>query len=406
MKILQINTVCGWGSTGRIVLDLAETLIDSGHDCFIAYGQKSTDYKNSFKIGTYFENKWHNIGSRLYDRQGNFTQNGTRRLIEWIKKINPDIIHLHNLHGNYLNFKILFDFLKSSKIPVVWTLHDCWPFTGHCAYFDYVNCNKWKILCNNCPNKRNYPSSLFIDQSTRNYLQKSLYFNSIRDKLVLVAPSIWLSERVKESFLKDCNIKVINNGINLNVFTTRDTTLVRKKLGIRDECVLLGVASDGFYGRKGLNYFLQLDQRLDESFKIILIGATKKDISKISEKIIAIKRTQNSIELSEYYSMADLYINPTLEDNFPTTNLEALACGTPVITFDTGGSGETIDEKSGRVIKKGDEKELTSTIINQGNNLKILYADHCRKRASRLFDKEKRYRNYMSLYKEISGKHD
>lgn len=401
MKVFQINTVSGWGSTGRIVTDLAETINRAGHECFIAYGQKQSHYEKSYKIGSRIENNIHNLGSRLFDAQGYFTRNGTKRLTRYISEINPDVIHLHNVHGNYLNIEILFKYLASIRTPVVWTLHDCWPFTGHCAYFDYVNCNKWETLCFSCPNKKAYPPSIIIDNSRRNYLFKKELFNLLNPKLALVTPSIWLSQRIGNSFLRQNSTVVINNGIDLNIFRKRDASRLKNKFKIEDECVILGVSSDGFTGRKGLEYFTEMSKNLGNEFKILLVGTTKQDNKHLNDRIISIKRTQDPAELAELYSLADLFVNPTLEDNFPTTNLESLACGTPVITFNTGGSPEALDYDSGRIVKKADTNALIKTVLEMGKKFKREHSDQCRRRATDFYDKDSRYADYLHLYCEM-----
>lgn len=401
MKVLQINTVCGIGSTGRIVTDLAKAIIGNGDECYVAYGQKATSYERSFKIGSKLENHLHNIGSRLFDKQGFYTVAGTRKLISYIESINPDVIHLHNLHGNFVNIQILFEFLEIADIPVVWTMHDCWAFTGHCAYFDFIDCPKWRTQCNNCPNKHSYPTSYFIDSSETNFTRKKDLFNKVKN-MTIVTPSNWLAELIKQSFLSKYEVQVINNGIDTDIFNIRNTNQLRDKLKITNQIILLGVSAEGFTGRKGLTYFIKLAADLPSTYKIVLLGASKSDKSQLPDNVISIARTENIMQLAEYYSLADVFINPTLEDNFPTTNLEALACGTPIVTFQTGGSPESIDKKTGIVVAKNDYNNLLKAILSANTQLKKENYLTCRNKAVEYFDKTTMYQKYLQLYKEIS----
>lgn len=397
MKVIQINTVSGYGSTGRIVVDLTNEIVKHGNAAFIAYGQKDSSYTNSFRIGTSLENKWHNILSRVFDRQGFFTIRGTKKLIKHIVEINPDIIHLHNLHGNYININILFKFLAQSEIPVIWTLHDCWPFTGHCAYFDYVSCHKWVGGCYECPLSKSYPQSIFLDNSTSNYNIKKSLFNGVSN-MTIVTPSEWLARLVKKSFLSKYDVTVINNGIDSNMFHIRNIDALRMKLGLENKIVLLGVSAEGFEGRKGLKYFKELAATLSSSYQLILIGASKNDFKELPQNVIAISRTNNITQLAEYYSLADIFLNPTLEDNFPTTNLEALASGTPVITFNTGGSPEVVDETTGLVVDKMDSEGLLNAVLRMNNQFKKTNSINCRNKAVDYYDRKLMHEKYQNLY--------
>lgn len=399
MKVLQINTVFETGSTGRIAYDLANAINMNGDECFVAYGQGHTTYEKSFKIGTKLENHFHNLFSRLFDKQGLYTKKGTNKLIQYIKLIKPDIIHLHNLHGNYLNIEILFNYLETADVPVVWTLHDCWPFTGHCAYFDFINCNKWMVECSICPSIHSYPTSFFIDNSKTNYSIKKFLFNKIT-KLTIVTPSLWLKTAANQSFLKKFETKVINNGINTDIFKPRDVNTLRQKLDLGDKIILLGVSAEGFEGRKGLKYFIELIDALNDSFKLILIGVKNNELEKIPKKVVTITRTNNTNELAEYYSLADIFLNPTLEDNFPTTNLEALACGTPIITFNTGGSPEVIDKNTGKVVEKTNGIAFLNAVIEMNSQFKLNNTLLCREKAIVKYDKTVMYQEYLHLYQQ------
>lgn len=395
MKVLQINSVCGYGSTGRIVTDIYESLKEQGHDCFIAYGRgNASKGMSTIKIGTNVDNYVHLANTRLFGKHGFASVNATKEFLEKVKNYDPDVIHLHNIHGYYINIELLFNYLKEANKPVVWTLHDCWSFTGHCAYFEYADCKKWKEKCCNCPQKKAYPQSIFIDNSKYNYIKKKKIFNGVKN-MIVITPSKWLAYLVNESFLKNYEVRVINNGIDLDVFRQKDRNIFRKKYNLEDKFLILGVANI-WEERKGFQYFLELSNRIDNNSRIILIGLNDKQLKQLPQNVIGMKRTNNVEELVEIYSAADVYVNPTLEDNFPTTNLEALACGTPVITFDTGGSIECIDEKCGVVVPKGDKDKLFQTLqILRKNNLEEM---ECINR-SRLFDKNDRYKDYINLYR-------
>lgn len=394
MKILQINSVCGIGSTGRIATDIHNILVEQGHESYIAYGRdlpKNCD--NAIKIGTKIDNYTHVAKTRVLDKHGFGSIQATKEFINKIKDIDPDIIHLHNIHGYYINVEILFNYLKEANKPVVWTLHDCWSFTGHCAYFDYVGCDKWKTGCYSCPEKKAYPSSLIFDNSKNNYLNKKEIFTGVKN-LTIVTPSQWLANLVQESFLNEYPVNVINNGIDLNTFRP-DAGDFRKKFNLNGKFIILGVASV-WDRRKGLKYFVELADKVSEDEVIVLVGLTEKQMNQIPENIIGITRTNNVEELVDIYSSADVFVNPTLEDNFPTTNLEALACGTPVVTFDTGGSPESISNNTGIKIPKIHRKDLYQIIRRS----KSFSSKACEIRGSE-FNKNNLFQKYITIYKNL-----
>ena len=357
MKVLQINSVCGIRSTGRICTDLADVLLQDGHECMIAYGRESVPEKYrkiAVRIGNDLDAKMHALQSRIFDNAGFGSKRATEKFIDWVKKYDPDIIHLHNIHGYYINVEILFNYLAEFNKPVVWTLHDCWAFTGHCAYYSYVKCDKWKTGCFNCTQKKRYPSSLLWDASKQNWQKKKALFTSVKN-MTLVTPSKWLANEVKKSFLSNYPMKVIANGIDLDVFKPTPSDF-KEKNGFVGKKIILGVASS-WSECKGLKDFIELSKILDEKYKIVLVGLSGNQIKELPENVMAISRTNNVKELAEIYTAADIFFNPTYEDNFPTVNLEAQACGTPVITYRTGGSVESVPEEN--VVEQGDFTKLT-----------------------------------------------
>lgn len=399
MKILQINSVCGIGSTGRIATDIHRVLIAEGHESHIAFGRDiPSNCENSIRIGKKTDNYNHVILTRIFDRHGFGSKRATQHFIEVVAKINPDIIHLHNIHGYYINIELLFEYLKEANKPVVWTLHDCWAFTGHCSHFDYIGCDKWKIGCYGCPQKKSYPSSILMDNSKDNFIKKKELFTGVNN-LTIVTPSKWLAGLVRESFLNQYPIKVINNGIDLDVFKPTKSNF-RQKYNLENKFIILGVAN--IWGRnKGYDYLIELSKKLYKDEIIVMVGVTDKQKNELPDNIVGITRTNSTKELAEIYSSSDVFINPTLSDTFPTTNLESLACGTPVITFNTGGSIETIDDKTGIVIEKEDYEGLYKAIKKIKFKGKDNYAEECIMRARKLYNKNHRFSDYVNLYKEV-----
>ncbi len=404
MKILQINRSVNTGSTGRITEGIGQALQKKDHKSYIAYKKKGSLESSSslIHIGNHLGFYMHGLKTRLMDKHGFGSKRATQKLVKKIERINPDAIGLHNLHGYYLNIEVLFTFLKKEQKPVIWTLHDCWPFTGHCSFFDYVGCEKWKTECHNCPLYDKYPSSWYVDNSRDNFYRKKTLFNGL-DNLMIVTPSYWLKKLVEQSFLANYSVEVIHNGIDLKQFKPVNAADLKSKYNLQGKNVILGVASV-WDRRKGLKYFIELSKQLNNDYKIILIGLSKKMINKLPENIIGIPRTENIDELVSFYSAADVFVNPTLVDNFPTTNLEALACGTPVITFNTGGSPEAIDDQTGVVVEKDDAQQLLQAILQINQTEKNAYCNLCRERAIRFFNEADRYQDYINLYQQMVNK--
>jgi len=398
MNVLQINTVFKQGSTGYIVYNIHQKLLSLNHKSFAGYGRGIWQEDNLIKISNKLDMYIHGIGTRIFDKHGLYSKKATQEFLKKIDKLDIDIFHLHNIHGYYLNYPLLFEYLKNKQKPVIWTLHDCWAFTGHCSHYDYIGCDKWQNECYKCPQKSRYPASFIFDNSLENFRLKKKYFTSL-DNLIIVTPSNWLANEVQKSFLAKYDIRVIYNGIDLNVFKPVKSDF-RKKYNLEDKFLILGVANV-WEERKGFDYFIELSHILKSNEVIILVGLNDKQLQKLPKNIIGIKRTQNQKELVQIYSNVDVFVNPTLEDNFPTTNLESLACGTPVVTFDSGGSSETIDENCGKVVEKGDLDKLYKAIGEVKKNGKDFYRNHCIDRAKKYFDKEMMIEKYVKLYKEI-----
>ncbi len=361
MRILFINSVCGIRSTGRIVTELFEKLSSEGNECRIAYGRETAPEKYkavSYKIGTDLSVRLSGLKARIFDNEGFNAKKETERFIEWADEFNPDILWLHNLHGYYINIDLLFAWIKSRpKMEVRWTLHDCWAFTGHCAYFSMKNCEKWKTHCENCPQKSEYPKSIFKDNSRNNFEKKCLAFTGV-ENIKLIAPSKWLAGLVGESFLKNYPIEVRYNTIDKSVFKPTPSNF-REKYSLHNKTVVLGVASV-WNERKGYGDFLELSKKLDEGYKLVLVGLSKGQLKRLPKKIIGLEKTDSARELAEIYTAADVFLNLTYEDNYPTVNLEAFSCGTPCITYRTGGSVESV--KPDFVAERGDLEAVIEKI--------------------------------------------
>ena len=389
--LLIINITCNQGSTGKIAEQVGVLMQNKGWNVYYAHGARRVNPSQlkTIPFSSVRAEYMHALRSRLFDEDGLGSEKETRFLVEQIKIIKPDIIHIHNIHGYYLNYKILFEYLNNTNIQVVKTLHDCWDFTGHCTHFVTANCEKWKSECFDCPlSKKLYP---LIDRSTRNYRLKKKYIVG-NHNLHLVPVSHWLEGLLRQSMYKGKDIRVIQNGIDLSVFKP----FVKENDG---KFKIIGVANV-WNDNKGYPDVLLLRKKLDlDLFDITLVGLSQKQIKELPKGINGIASTSNQEELAELYSLSDVLINPTYADTFPTVNLEALACGTPVITYNTGGSPEAIDIKTGVIIDKGDVEAMAEEIIKMKNS--PLSSNDCRDRALRFFDKNECFMAYVLLFKKI-----
>lgn len=348
MTVVQINSECGRGSTGRIACAISDLLSESGVENYVLYsGNHKSDYPKGIQINHKSSIRIHQLLSRVFGDQGFHSLFSTLRLVRTLRKLRPDVILLHNLHGYYLHVGVLFRFLKRYRKPVFWTLHDCWAFTGHCAHFLRVGCDKWETLCFQCPALRNYPYSWFFDRSKGIYRRKKKLFSAL-DQLRLITPSEWLAGLVQRSFLRERPVTVIRNGINLDVFSPVKSDF-RARYGIDDQFMILGVASV-WNESKGLDLFLSLSERRP-AWRIVLVGVDEQLEKKLPSAVIGIRRTSDRGELAKIYSAADVFLNPTREDTYPTVNMEAIACGTPVVSFEVGGSPEMLSPETGIVLK-------------------------------------------------------
>lgn len=398
MKVFEINAV-PYGSTAKIMVGISEIANSNGLETYVSSGYSSHPMPmppKYIKIGSALDKLSHKLFSEITGKDCCFSYFSTQKLIRQIKKLNIDILHLHNLHCYFLNLPLLFKYIKENNIKVVWTLHDCWAFTGHCPHFTMEQCEKWQTGCFKCPRYRDYPKSLF-DNSKNMWKLKKKWFTGVRD-LTIVAPSEWLAGLVKQSYLKEYPVKVIHNGIDLNIFKPTESNF-REKYNIGDKFIVLGVAF-GWGVRKGLDVFIELSKRLDnEKYQIVLVGTDDVVDKQLPKNIISIHRTRNQIELAEIYTAANVFANPTREDNYPTVNMESIACGTPMVTFRTGGSPEILTDKAGSVVDYNDVNAMNSEIIRICETKP--YSEKDCLEVAKSFDMNDKFKEYVELYRGI-----
>ena len=334
MRVLIINSVCGIRSTGRIATDIAKEYMAQGHMCRIAYGREEVpeEYRDiSYRIGSEMNIRFNALKARLLDNEGLNAKKETKKFIKWADNYDPDLLWIHNLHGYYMNIELLFDWIKRRpRMQVRWTLHDCWAFTGHCAHFSYVRCYKWREQCHHCSQKKEYPTSLLAEHSRQNFIRKQRAFLGVKN-MTIITPSQWLADLVKQSFLKEYRVDVHHNTIDRSVFRPTVSEF-RERMGLVGKKIVLGVAS-AWGERKGLGTFVQLSRLLPAEYQVVLVGLEEKQIRRLPSSILCIRRTNSIEELAQIYSVADVFVNPSTEETFGLTTLEALSCGTPSIVY-------------------------------------------------------------------------
>ena len=399
MKVLQINSFFSVGGPPRIMNGIYTTLTENGHDCRIAAAREKMLFpENSIMIGNSKGTYINAIESRIFDNDGFLATKSTKELVKRIDEYNPDIIQIHNLHGYYIDAEILFNYLKGCGKPVIWTLHDCWSMTGHCPHFSIVHCDRYIDGCYQCPQKTEYPSSYIFDRAQRNWIRKKEAFTNV-PHMTIVTPSKWLANIVGTSYLKSYPVKVIHNGIDLKDFSYCPGQ-IRKDYSLENKRIVLGVAQN-WAEHKGFEDFIRLSEMLGEDYQVVMIGLTDNQMKAIPRRILGLKRTNSIDELVQWYSNTHVFVNLTYQDTFPTVNIEALACGTPVITYNTGGSPEAIDESCGWVVEQGNVEKVASIIQSMGDNRQ--YQDKAIAR-SKAFDRKTKYMEYIELYQDMLNK--
>ena len=403
LKLLQINVAANWGSHGRIAEEIGLEAMAQGWESYIAYGRYANPSKSHIvKIGDLFDHCLHGAQSLLLDRHGLASCGSTKKLIREIEQIKPDLIHLHNIHGFYLNYPILFRYLSTVDIPVVWTLHDCWAFTGHCAWPIHGHCDRFQEQCCHCPlQSKGYPKSFLLDRSRSNFKLKKRYFRSLQD-LHLVTVSRWLEQQVRLSFMQDMDIRTIYNGLDTEVFRPSGTPPTSVTDG---HPLVLGVCN-AWYDWKGLDDMAALREILPDDYEVMVVGVNEDQMHRLPEGITCIRRTDSVSQLAEIYSQADVFVNPSKVESFGMTTAEALSCGTPSIVYDTSACPEVVDNLTGRVVPLGDVNALAKAVMEicslPGREA---MRQACRERAIRLFNRQDRYKEYLQLYNEVLQNH-
>ena len=396
MKIVQINATCGVGSTGKICFEISQVLNANNVENYILYSSRSNGYKLGIKCSDDKYIKLQALKAKVLGNYGFNSDKSTRKIIKELERISPDVVHLHNIHGHDCNLEMLLTYLKKNKIKLMWTFHDCWTFTGYCTYFDMVKCNKWQSQCSECIQSHEY--SYFCDKSSELFRKKKQLFDGL--DLTIVTPSRWLADMVKQSFLKDYPIQVIYNAIDLETFKPVSSEF-RQKYGLENKKIVLGVSTE-WGDRKGLDVFVDLSKKLSETYQIVLVGTNPDIDNRLPKNIISIHRTQNQQELAEIYSAADVFVNPTRDEVLGLVNIESLACGTPGITFNSGGSPECYDESCGVVVDCDDVCSLEKEIIRVCTE-KPYTKEACINKAKE-FEKKQRYKEYLDLYERINSR--
>ena len=399
MKVLQINSVCGIRSTGRICTDIADILQENGDECRIGYGRSEVPQRYSqiaVPIGSKKDLVKHALGTRLFDNTGFYSKGATKRFLKWVDNYQPDLIHLHNIHGYYLNIEMLFQYLKEKKVQVVWTLHDCWPYTGHCSHFAAAGCQKWKKECNSCVLRREYPASVLMDNSRNNYRRKKDLFSGV-ERLQIVTPSNWLSGCVAQSFLGGYPIRTIRNGVDLSAFRPTESDFTQR-YHLENKKIILGVAS-AWTKHKGLEKFCGLAQILDESYQVVLVGLTEQQIRSLPRNVLGIQRTNSVRELAQIYTAAHVHVSMSREETMGLTLIEANACGTPVIVFDSTALPEIVTTDTG-VVQKECTPEAVVCTLKKTDFSKERFRAGCIAHARR-FEKNKMYSKYLDLYRSM-----
>ena len=394
MRVVQINLTARQGGTGRVCYGISKALSENNIENYTLFASNEEQGKFEIKYGSDFKRKINALISKIFGNHGFNSHIMTKKLISHLEKLKPDIVQLHNLHGHNVNIKMIFSYFKKNpQIKLFWTFHDFWAFTGYCPYFELVECEKWENGCGNCPLKNQH--SWFFDKSKKLYRKKKELFTGLN--LTIVAPSDYIANKTKQSFLKDYEIKVIHNGIDLNVFKPTNGDF-REKYNLENKYIVLGVA-DVWGKRKGLDTFIKLASRLPKEYQIVLVGTNDKIDKLLPKNIISIHRIQNVAKLTEIYTASDVFVNPTLDEAFGMVNIEALACGTPVITYNSGGSPECIDESCGIVVEKNHIDTLEKS-IKDICEAKTITKNACVEYAMRFVDNET-YRKYLNLYGDI-----
>lgn len=395
VKILQINAVYGFKSTGIIVKDIEKLLNDNSHTVYVAYQTALNPPPNSYKIGSRLDYKLHALYARVFGRQAYASRCATKGLIKYIKRISPDIVHFHNLHSNYINLNMLCDFLAKRKIPTVITMHDCWYFTGKCTHYAAVKCDRWQTTCGNCPQNKAEQPSLFFDCTAKVLKDKTDHLNKLKN-LTLVGCSEWVATEARKSLLKNATIKTVYNGVDTSIFKPHDSNF-KEKHSLNNKFVILGIADKWCLDINKEAVTRIISENIDA--QILVIGCTQaqKDYFKSYNNVLCLDYISDRQELADIYAASDVFVNLTHADTLPTVNMESICCGTPVITYNCCGSPELIDSDSGFVVEENDINTLLLK-IKQIKDTPLLFDV---KEKQKKFDKNTCYNRYLDIYNSL-----
>ncbi len=397
--LLLINVALNIGSTGKIVEGIGSLVMSKGWNVIVAHGARYVNKSelNNYQVSSRASEILHFIKSSLFDAQGRGSRCDTKRFLKVIDDIKPDIVHIHNIHGCFLNFPIFFKYLLDRDIPVVLTMHDCWAMTGHCVHFMRTNCEQWKTHCKKCPQKFDFPTSYLLDRCKSNFKLKKSVFTAMK-KMRITTVSTWLKGVAEQFYLKKFPMDVVPNGVDTNTFVNVDDCSL-KRYGLQDKKLVLAVAS-GFNERKGINDFVALSKVLSTDFQLVLVGANNRDKKLLPDNVIAIPRVNSTSELSLFYSAAKVLLSLSYEETFGLTILEAMSCGTPAIVYDNTAQPELVTKDTGVVVKSGDIEGVKRAIEDVCSKDKSYYSSACRKHALE-YDDKKSYKKYFDLYVQM-----
>lgn len=399
-KLVLVNTVCS-GSHGRLMRDLRSAAQANGFQVCVAYGRGDPFSGDTVRIGAQKDVLAHVALTRALDMHGRGSRGATEAFVRHLSDLSPDLLHLHNIHGYYLHAQTLFDFIRERNLPTLWTLHDCWALTGHCSHFTRAYCARWQNGCHDCPLKREYPASFGLDASRRNWQWKKDAFSTV-PTLRLVTPSLWLSDVVRGSYLGQLPRRVVPNGIDLSLFRPVDGSAVRESLGVEPDQALLLCVARPFDARKGYADMLRVAERLKEKARVVMIGLSDRQLRSLPPYVIGLSGTDGPEELVPYYAAADCLVNPTYEDTYPTVNMEALACATPVVGYGVGGAKEQLADPVGLPLPVGNPDLLADSALRSALKKKSL-SPLCRRYAEQHFDRGKAIGQYIEIYHQMTG---
>ncbi len=396
----MINTV-PTGSHGRLMDDLRRASEAAGFETMLAVGRGADGHDRAVPIGTRRDVRLHGLLTRAFDAHGRGSRRATEAFVDALRLFRPDLLHMHNLHGYYLHIETLFRYIRESRVPTVWTLHDAWALTGHCSHYMRVGCDRWRTCCHGCPQKREYPASLWLDASRRNYqVKRSAYQH--QPNLTVVSPAQWLFDALEASILRDARRVLIPNGIDLSLFSPARDETMRARYGVAPgQAMLLAVAAP-FDERKGFSDALRIAESVGGRVRLVMVGLTDRQLRGLPAHVTGIRRTDGPEALVALYGEADCLVNPTYEDTYPTVNMEAIACGTPVAAYRVGGCADQIDGTVGAAVTPGDFRALADAAMTLAR-AKPRVTAACRARAEQYFDRRHAIASYIALYREMTG---